>query len=218
IITNYLYKFLCMLFNRFPNLNHRSQKLFTRIRQIRQLPLHFPKNCVRIRQTCISMRRVPRVQRAFGEKALYYHSAKRRVKTRIDRLLKKIQPFSPHNQASNAPLERRLCIFTQLNGASKNRDRPSAQTNTAIRTSRLNAIHAVGKTAVYFNPTEWRVKTRTVIDLKPTQPFSHHSQTSNAPLMTLSSNRTKAKGAESAHRHRRLLRLRRYIKKSVAVN
>ena len=131
---------------------------------------------------------------------------------------KKIQPFSPHNQASNAPLERRLCIFTQLNGASKNRDRPSAQTNTAIRTSRLNAIHAVGKTAVYFNPTEWRVKTRTVIDLKPTQPFSHHSQTSNAPLMTLSSNRTKAKGAESAHRHRRLLRLRRYIKKSVAVN
>ena len=207
-----------MLFNRFPNLNHRSQKLFTRIRQIRQLPLHFPKNCVRIRQTCISMRRVPRAQRAFGEKALYYHSAKRRVKTRIDRLLKKIQPFSPHNQASNAPLERRLCIFTQLNGASKNRDRPSAQTNTAIRTSRLNAIHAVGKTAVYFNPTEWRVKTRTVIDLKPTQPFSHHSQTSNAPLMTLSSNRTKAKGAESAHRHRRLLRLRRYIKKSVAVN
>ncbi len=206
-----------MLFNRFPNLNHRSQKLFTRIRQIRQLPLHFPKNCVRIRQTCISMR-VPRAQRAFGEKALYYHSAKRRVKTRIDRLLKKIQPFSPHNQASNAPLERRLCIFTQLNGASKNRDRPSAQTNTAIRTSRLNAIHAVGKTAVYFNPTEWRVKTRTVIDLKPTQPFSHHSQTSNAPLMTLSSNRTKAKGAESAHRHRRLLRLRRYIKKSVAVN
>ena len=206
-----------MLFNRFPNLNHRSQKLFTRIRQIRQLPLCFPKNCVRIRQTCISMR-VPRVQRAFGEKALYYHSAKRRVKTRIDRLLKKIQPFSPHNQASNAPLERRLCIFTQLNGASKNRDRPSAQTNTAIRTSRLNAIHAVGKTAVYFNPTEWRVKTRTVIDLKPTQPFSHHSQTSNAPLMTLSSNRTKAKGAESAHRHRRLLRLRRYIKKSVAVN
>ena len=207
-----------MLFNRFPNLNHRSQKLFTRIRQIRQLPLHFPKNCVRIRQTCISMRRVPRaqrgeclalsvasasrsarrvprVQRAFGEKALYFHSAKRRVKTRIDRLLKKIQPFSPHNQASNAPLERRLCIFTQLNGASKNRDRPSAQTNTAIRTSRLNAIHAVGKTAVYFNPTEWRVKTRTVIDLKPTQPFSHHSQTSNAPLMTLSSNRTKAKGA-----------------------
>ena len=207
-----------MLFNRFPNLNHRSQKLFTRIRQIRQLPLCFPKNCVRIRQTCISMRRVPRVQRAFGEKALYFHSAKRRVKTRIDRLLKKIQPFSPHNQASNAPLERRLCIFTQLNGASKNRDRPSAQTNTAIRTSRLNAIHAVGKTAVYFNPTEWRVKTRTVIDLKPTQPFSHHSQTSNAPLMTLSSNRTKAKGAESAHRHRRLLRLRRYIKKSVAVN
>ena len=206
-----------MLFNRFPNLNHRSQKLFTRIRQIRQLPLHFPKNCVRIRQTCISMR-VPRAQRAFGENALYYHSAKRRVKTRIDRLLKKIQPFSPHNQASNAPLERRLCIFTQLNGASKNRDRPSAQTNTAIRTSRLNAIHAVGKTAVYFNPTEWRVKTRTVIDLKPTQPFSHHSQTSNAPLMTLSSNRTKAKGAESAHRHRRLLRLRRYIKKSVAVN
>lgn len=206
-----------MLFNRFPNLNHRSQKLFTRIRQIRQLPLHFPKNCVRIRQTCISMR-VPRAQRAFGEKALYFHSAKRRVKTRIDRLLKKIQPFSPHNQASNAPLERRLCIFTQLNGASKNRDRPSAQTNTAIRTSRLNAIHAVGKTAVYFNPTEWRVKTRTVIDLKPTQPFSHHSQTSNAPLMTLSSNRTKAKGAESAHRHRRLLRLRRYIKKSVAVN
>ena len=206
-----------MLFNRFPNLNHRSQKLFTRIRQIRQLPLHFPKNCVRIRQTCISMR-VPRAQRAFGEKALYYHSAKRRVKTRIDRLLKKIQPFSPHNQASNAPLERRLCIFTQLNGASKNRDRPSAQTNTAIRTSRLNAIHAVGKTAVYFNPTEWRVKTRPVIDLKPTQPFSHHSQTSNAPLMTLSSNRTKAKGAESAHRHRRLLRLRRYIKKSVAVN
>lgn len=206
-----------MLFNRFPNLNHRSQKLFTRIRQIRQLPLHFPKNCVRIRQTCFSMR-VPRAQRAFGEKALYYHSAKRRVKTRIDRLLKKIQPFSPHNQASNAPLERRLCIFTQLNGASKNRDRPSAQTNTAIRTSRLNAIHAVGKTAVYFNPTEWRVKTRTVIDLKPTQPFSHHSQTSNAPLMTLSSNRTKAKGAESAHRHRRLLRLRRYIKKSVAVN
>ena len=206
-----------MLFNRFPNQNHRSQKLFTRIRQIRQLPLHFPKNCVRIRQTCISMR-VPRAQRAFGEKALYYHSAKRRVKTRIDRLLKKIQPFSPHNQASNAPLERRLCIFTQLNGASKNRDRPSAQTNTAIRTSRLNAIHAVGKTAVYFNPTEWRVKTRTVIDLKPTQPFSHHSQTSNAPLMTLSSNRTKAKGAESAHRHRRLLRLRRYIKKSVAVN
>ena len=183
-----------MLFNRFPNLNHRSQKLFTRIRQIRQLPLHFPKNCVRIRQTCISMR-VPRAQRAFGEKALYYHSAERRVKTRIDRLLKKIQPFSPHNQASNAPLERRLCIFTQLNGASKNRDRPSAQTNTAIRTSRLNAIHAVGKTAVYFNPTEWRVKTRTVIDLKPTQPFSHHSQTSNAPLMTLSSNRTKAKGA-----------------------
>ena len=207
-----------MLFNRFPNLNHRSQKLFTRIRQIRQLPLHFPKNCVRIRQTCISMRRVPRAQRAFGKKALYFHSAKRRVKTRIDRLLKKIQPFSPHNQASNAPLERRLCIFTQLNGASKNRDRPSAQTNTAIRTSRLNAIHAVGKTAVYFNPTEWRVKTRTVIDLKPTQPFSHHSQTSNAPLMTLSSNRTKAKGAESAHRHRRLLRLRRYIKKSVAVN
>lgn len=52
-----------MLFNRFPNLNHRSQKLFTRIRQIRQLPLHFPKNCVRIRQTCISMRRVPRAQR-----------------------------------------------------------------------------------------------------------------------------------------------------------
>ena len=206
-----------MLFNRFPNLNHRSQKLFTRIRQIRQLPLHFPKNCVRIRQTCISMR-VPRAQRAFGEKALHFHSAKRRVKTRIDRLLKKIQPFSPHNQASNAPLERRLCIFTQLNGASKNRDRPSAQTNTAIRTSRLNAIHAVGKTAVYFNPTEWRVKTRTVIDLKPTQPFSHHSQTSNAPLMTLSSNRTKAKGAESANRHRRLLRLRRYIKKSVAVN
>ena len=206
-----------MLFNRFPNLNHRSQKLFTRIRQIRQLPLCFPKNCVRIRQTCISMR-VPRAQRAFGEKALYFHSAERRVKTRIDRLLKKIQPFSPHNQASNAPLERRLCIFTQLNGASKNRDRPSAQTNTAIRTSRLNAIHAVGKTAVYFNPTEWRVKTRTVIDLKPTQPFSPHSQTSNAPLMTLSSNRTKAKGAESAHRHRRLLRLRRYIKKSVAVN
>ena len=164
-----------MLFNRFPNLNHRSQKLFTRIRQIRQLPLHFPKNCVRIRQTCKCL-------------------------------------------ALSAPLERRLCIFTQLNGASKNRDRPSAQTNTAIRTSRLNAIHAVGKTAVYFNPTEWRVKTRTVIDLKPTQPFSHHSQTSNAPLMTLSSNRTKAKGAESAHRHRRLLRLRRYIKKSVAVN
>ncbi len=176
-----------MLFNRFPNLNHRSQKLFTRIRQIRQLPLHFPKNCVRIRQTCISMRRVPRAQR--GECLAF-----------------------------SAPLERRLCIFTQLNGASKNRDRPSAQTNTAIRTSRLNAIHAVGKTAVYFNPTEWRVKTRTVIDLKPTQPFSHHSQTSNAPLMTLSSNRTKAKGAESAHRHRRLLRLRRYIKKSVAVN
>lgn len=77
-----------MLFNRFPNQNHRSQKLFTRIRQIRQLPLCFPKNCVRIRQTCISMR-VPRAQRAFGEKALYFHSAKRRVKTRIDRLLKK---------------------------------------------------------------------------------------------------------------------------------
>ena len=131
-----------MLFNRFPNLNHRSQKLFTRIRQIRQLPLHFPKNCVRIRQTCISMRRVPRaqrgeclalsvasasrsarrvprVQRAFGEKALYYHSAERRVKTRIDRLLKPTQPFPPHNQASNARLERRLYIFTQLNGASK---------------------------------------------------------------------------------------------------
>ena len=87
IITNYLYKFLCMLFNRFPNQNHRSQKLFTRIRQIRQLPLHFPKNCVRIRQTCISMR-VPRAQR--GECL-----------------------------ALNAPLERRLYIFTQLNGASR---------------------------------------------------------------------------------------------------
>lgn len=77
-----------MLFNRFPNLNHRSQKLFTRIRQIRQLPLHFPKNCVRIRQTCISMRRVPRAQR--GECLAF-----------------------------SAPLERRLCIITQLNGASK---------------------------------------------------------------------------------------------------
>ena len=207
-----------MLFNRFPNQNHCSQKLFTRIRQIRQLPLCFPKNCVRIRQTCISMRRVPRVQRAFGEKALHFHSAERRVKTRIDRLLKPTQPFSPHSQASNAPLERRLCIFTQLNGASKNRDRPSAQTNTVIPTSQPNAKRAFGKTAVYFNPTERRVKAKINHNLKPTQPFSPHSQTPNAPLMTLSSNRTKAKGAESAHRHRRLLRLRRYIKKSVAVN
>ena len=108
-----------MLFNRFPNQNHRYQKLFTRIRQIRQLPLFFPKNCVRIRQTCISMRRVPRVQRAFGEKALHFHSAERRVKTRNDRLLKPTQSFPPHNQASNALLERRLYIFTQLNGVSK---------------------------------------------------------------------------------------------------
>ena len=63
--------------------------------------------------------RVPRVQRAFGEKALYFHSAKRRVKTRIDRLLKITQPFSPHSQTPTAPLERMLCIFTQLNGVSK---------------------------------------------------------------------------------------------------
>lgn len=106
-----------MLFNRFPNLNHRSQKLFTRIRQIRQLPLHFPKNCVRIRQTCISMRRVPRVQRAFGEKALYFHSAERRVKTRIDRLLKPTQPFSPHSQTSNAPLMTLSSNRTKAKGA-----------------------------------------------------------------------------------------------------
>ncbi len=116
-----------MLFNRFPNLNHRSQKLFTRIRQIRQLPLHFPKNCVRIRQTCISMRRVPRAQR--GECLAF-----------------------------SAPLERRLCIFTQLNGASKNRDRPSAQKNTAILTSQPSFKCAFGKKALYFHSAERRVK------------------------------------------------------------
>ena len=108
-----------MLFDKIPNQNQRSQKSFTRIRQIRQLPLCFPKNCVRIRQNCISMRQVPRVQRAFGEKALHFHSAKRRVKMRNDRLLKPTQSFPPHSQTPTAPLERRLCIFTQLNGASR---------------------------------------------------------------------------------------------------
>ena len=116
-----------MLFNRFPNLNHRSQKLFTRIRQIRQLPLHFPKNCVRIRQTCISMRRVPRAQR--GECLAF-----------------------------SAPLERRLCIFTQLNGASKNRDRPSAQTNTVILTSQPNAKRAVDDAFLQQNQGKRRRK------------------------------------------------------------
>ncbi|MBQ2486738.1 MAG: hypothetical protein II517_00175, partial [Ruminococcus sp.] len=77
-------------------------------------------------------------------------------------------------------MERRLCIFTQLNGASKRGSTVCSKKYSHFPSSQPNAKRTFGKTAVYFNPTEWRVKTRTVIDLKPTQPFSPHNQASNA--------------------------------------
>ena len=147
-----------MLFDKIPNQNHRSQKSFTRIRQIRQLPLCFPKNCVRIRQTCISMRRVPRAQRAFGEKALHFHSAERRVKTRIDRLLKKIQPFSLLTAKRQTHLWKDSCLFQPNRTAHQNKDKSQPQINTAIPTSQPNVKRAVDDALLQQNQGKRRRK------------------------------------------------------------
>ena len=149
IITNYLYKFLCMLFNRFPNLNHRSQKLFTRIRQIRQLPLHFSK---KLREDSPN---------------LHFHAASAsRSAWRVPRAQR------GECLAFSAPLERRLCIFTQLNGASK---RGSTVCSKWYSHSHLTTKlqMRLWKEGSVFS-LSWTARQKTEIDrlLKPTQPFA----------------------------------------------
>ena len=147
-----------MLFNRFPNLNHRSQKLFTRIRQIRQLPLCFPKNCVRIRQTCISMRRVPRAQRAFGEKALHFHSAERRVKKQRSTVCSNQHSHSHLTAKRHTRRWKDSCLFQPNRMARQNADSHRSQTNTAILTSQPNVKRAVDDAFLQQNQGKRRLK------------------------------------------------------------